>query len=380
MKVDLVGTTNGIYSLRGAEKFCQDFARVCYSERDFGEVKREKYNANLVEKRLIKSGHHSVFDHFKFNLYIDGLPKAMAMVLNNEGVYATSEKSARYTEMSDIPEKQKILYDKWKGIFVGEIDKIFPSVENRDARIGKLAQENARYVTSVFTPTKMGYTLSLRQLNILADNFEWFGRRRSGDEFKDRLFDEGMRPFLDSEVVNRFRIDGLFDKSNRKVKLFGWGLEEYFGEDVYSTNLKMSFACLAQNHRHRTIHNHMFGGWGLGAPNGYFRPPIVRANKKLSDEWYRDLDSVADDDFPQAQIIRVAERGNREDLEMKLRERNCGLAQLEIVRVMDGLLERYSKYVPAMGELRGAACLTSGDGCKKDGCVFGAEHAVDRLV
>ena len=381
MKMQLISTPNGIDSLEGAKKYCQDFARICYSEKDFDDVKGEAYDPKLVDGRLIKSGHHSIFDHFNMGFYFDGLPKAMAMVFNNEAPYTTSEKSARYTEMKDIPVDQKVLYDKWKGIFVEEIDKIYPkSVVKRDEKINKLAQENARYVTSVFTPTKMGYTVSLRQMNILASEFEKFRGENIGYEFKNRLIQEGMVPFLESDVVKRFRIPGLEGKSRTGVKLFGNRVEEHFGEDVYSTNLKMSFACLAQNHRHRTIHNHMVDGWRGNVQEEYFIPPIILANEKLSDEWYSDLDSVAENDFPQAQIINVVERGNREDLEMKLRERNCGLAQLEIVRVMDGLLEKYSRSVPEMGGLRGATCITSGDECRKGGCTFGPDMAVSRLI
>jgi hypothetical protein len=380
MKVELISTPNGIDTLEGAKKYCQDFARICYSEKGYGEVREEAYDSKLVDGRLINSGHHSVFDHFNMGFYFDGLPKAMAMVFNAEPPYTTSEKSARYTEMKNIPEGQKVLYDKWKGIFIEEIDKIFPEGKNRDIKINKLAQENARYVTSVFTPTKMGYTMSLRQMNILADEFEKFGDYSSG-KFNGRLFQEGMKPYLESKVVKKFRIPGLVGKSENGLHLFGEKVEEFFGEDSYSTNLEMSFACLAQNHRHRTIHNHIWGGLEMGEPDDHFIPPIIEASSKnLWKDWLSDLASVAENDFPQAQIIQVAERGNREDLEMKLRERNCGLAQLEIVRLMDGLLESYSVEVPEMGELQGATCITSGDGCKKGGCTFGPEHAIDRLI
>ncbi len=386
MKVQLISTPNRIDTLDGAKKYCQDFARICYSGKDFDDVKEEIYDPKLVDGRLIKRGHHSIFDHFNMGFYFDGLPKAMAMVFNNEPPYTTSEKSARFTVMEEIPEAQKSLYDKWFGIIHSHIEnycpksnypKMYVKDEDGKTKIDKLSQENARYVTSVFTPAKIGYTMSLRQMNILANEFEKF---KLGYEFNDRLFYEGMVPFLMSDVIRRFRIPGLESKARAGVKLLGGRVEEHFGEDVYSTNLKMSFACLAQNHRHRTIHNHIVDGWRDNTPTGYFIPPIIMDDKKLSDEWYSDLDSVAENDFPQAQIIDVAERGNREDLEMKLRERNCGLAQLEIVRVMDGLLEKYSRYVPEMEGLRGATCVTSGDGCKKGGCVFGSEMAVSRLV
>ena len=379
MKVGLISTPNGIDTLEGAKKYCQDFARICYSEKGFEEVRQEPYDSKLVDGRLINSGHHSVFDHFNMSFYFDGLPKAMAMVFNAEAPYTTSEKSARYTEMKEIPEEQKILYDKWKGNFEVMMDRFFPDVKGRDAKIKKMAQENARYVTSVFTPTKMGYTMSLRQMNILADEFEKFGESSFGG-FDERLYSGGMTPFLESDVVQKFRIPGLKGKSDGGLRLFGDQVEEFFGDDVYSTNLEMSLACLAQNHRHRTMHNHIWAGLDMGPSNRFYVPPMVRTDDDLTNEWYSDMQKVSENDFPQAQVVSVAERGNREDLEMKLRERNCGLAQLEIVQLMDGLLEDYSVHVPEMEALRGATCITSGNGCEKGGCTFGPENAISRLV
>jgi vacuolar-type H+-ATPase subunit E/Vma4 len=366
MEVNLRSTPNRIRTLKGALKYCQDFARICYTRLDLSEVQQERYNPRLIN-RLITTGHHSVFDHFNLGLYLKGLPKAMAMVLNNEPPLTTSEKSARYTVMEEIPQEQKRLYDKWISILSERINGILPSTDERDKKIRKLAQENARYMTSVFTPTRMGYTTSLRQLNILASNFEKFEEEIGNDEFKRRLFEEGMKPFLDSKAVKLFRVRDLVDKSHRGVKLFGNETEKHFGRDTYSTNLLVSFACLAQNHRHRTIRNHMTDGWQKGAPFSYFIPPILA---DTPNEWISDLESVSETDFPQAQVVKVAERGTREDLEMKLRERNCGLAQLEIVRVLDDLLKEYSKYIPEMGNLRGATCITSKEGCKKEGCLF----------
>jgi len=35
---------------------------------------------------------------------------------------------------------------------------------------------------------------------------------------------------------------------------------------------------------------------------------------------------------------------------------------------------------PAMQDLRGATCLTSDGGCKKGGCLIGADKAIKRLI
>ena len=56
----------------------------------------------------IKSGHHSVFGHPTYNLCLEGIPKILAMILNNEKIYNTSEKSARYTHMEPSPQEKEL--------------------------------------------------------------------------------------------------------------------------------------------------------------------------------------------------------------------------------------------------------------------------------
>lgn len=70
----------------------------------------------------LKMGHHSVFDHVSFNLALSNIPKILAMILNNEGMYTTSEKSARYTKMQ-VSERESSLYEKWIKIFSEQIEK-----------------------------------------------------------------------------------------------------------------------------------------------------------------------------------------------------------------------------------------------------------------
>ena len=66
----------------------------------------------------LNNGHHSVYDHTYINFNIQNIPKILAMVLNNEKQYTTSEKSARYTkitpgENSVITKEEVDLYNKW---------------------------------------------------------------------------------------------------------------------------------------------------------------------------------------------------------------------------------------------------------------------------
>ena len=75
-------------------------AGICYLpdtlETLFNEpIEKTEKRANMT----LKSGHHSVFGHATYNLSLEGIPKIIAMILNNEKIYNTSEKSAKYTKM-----------------------------------------------------------------------------------------------------------------------------------------------------------------------------------------------------------------------------------------------------------------------------------------
>ena len=62
--------------------------------------------------------------------------------------------------------KEQQLYEKWIKIYQNEIQKEYPQMKEK--QVLKLAQENARYLISIFTPaTSMEYTVSLRQLNYI---------------------------------------------------------------------------------------------------------------------------------------------------------------------------------------------------------------------
>jgi thiaminase len=103
-------------------------------------------------------------------LTLEGIPKILAMILNNEKVYNTSEKSARYTKMNPSKE-EKELYEKWINIYKEKISVEYPKIDEK--RVEKLAQENARYLISIFTPaTIMGYTVNFCQLNYIVHWFE----------------------------------------------------------------------------------------------------------------------------------------------------------------------------------------------------------------
>ena len=72
-------------------------AGICYmSNCYFNSSVSGKENAIKRFNRTMKSGHHSVADHYNVTILMEEIPKMLAMILNSTQTYATSEKSARY--------------------------------------------------------------------------------------------------------------------------------------------------------------------------------------------------------------------------------------------------------------------------------------------
>ncbi|MCW8966332.1 MAG: FAD-dependent thymidylate synthase [Candidatus Pacearchaeota archaeon] len=368
-------------------KFSQTSARVCYSKYNFQELLDEVLKKGFLDG-LIERGHHSVFEHINFNFYLDDFSKMFVMVLNNEKQYATSEKSARYTEMTDIQSNQKLLYEKWKSIFQEEITKKYSKnnfgglyIKGDDGKttMEKLAQENARYMTSVFTPTKMVYTLNWRQLNFLMSEFEKFQSnpdiRYCGEELGERVVDD-MKEF--NRQLAPLRIDGLENQTDRRLSAFDFEEVENSFKYAYSTNYEISFAGWGQFQRHRTIDYHTSDGTDLGANLGFFVPRLIR-RKNLETEWIKDLESVAQTDFPQGQLIRLNEYGNIKDFRSKWFLRVCGHAQNEAMEVTVKTGKKYKRFQKKYGDkslepkcIQGYKCVGT--------CVWKGKKALSRLI
>ena len=168
MKMRILGSTkiNSIPNKEEILKLGGYAAGICYMRGNINEILNEDNEKTLRRiKNTISSGHHSVYGHFYLNIYLENIPKILAMILNNEKAYNTSEKSARYTKMNIIG-KEKELYAKWVKLFFENIKFKYPNFN--DNQIEKLSMENARYLISIFTPsTSLLYTVEYRQLNYL---------------------------------------------------------------------------------------------------------------------------------------------------------------------------------------------------------------------
>lgn len=399
-------------------------AGICYMPDDYTEKGIQDVEKALARaENNSKNGHHSVYEHGHISMIVK-TNKMMCMILNSLGVYTTSEKSARYTKMQPETELELELYNKWKDklqylilskypniddstlnnrlckkigvekLKLVENNKILVSEENfslfgSDGKLQdiaelldelkksvtlpsyKLAQENARYMISVFTPTTMMYTVSFRQLHLvhdylyklevnLTENKEVFK-----DSFSTKLLEnvKGLRAEIEN-TVTEFRIQEnknqyiRFLEYQHKADLIGVtsraykdivsteeereemlekGKAEVIG-DSYTLVYTGSLAMLAQAQRHRTIRYTMY----MKEPGhfGFYVPPIVE-DAGLEAEWLKDINSVAYC-TPQGTMVRITEQGIFEDLVLKCKERLCGRAQLEIALSTKANLEKFT--------------------------------------
>lgn len=308
------------------------FAGECYSKDGFSALETEPLNDTLKRvDRTLSSGHQTTYEHTNITTELLDIPKALVMLLHGEGQYNTSEKSARYVDLSGnkISSREFGLYTKWTDILKNEITKKFEDkFAARD--INKFARENARYFVSVFNPTQLIHTVPLAQINRIYS----FGREFI-DDYKDApdgSFQQKMIPIMGDFMTQLKQVNLIDDRFLRNEKGRRFRLlsnqvrdrEEYFG-DVYSTNYKGSFAQLAHAQRHRVLN------FQMDIPNdfSFFTPPILKDKSDLTQEWAQDMQSVSDL-FPQGQQVMINERGTIDGFWSKTQERLCTAAQLEI--------------------------------------------------
>lgn len=381
MKIKVIASTKVGYVLPKDEAldFSGKSAGICYLPDTVETLFAE--SPEKTQRRVegnIKSGHHSVFGHPTYNLCLEGIPKILAMILNNEKMCNTSEKSARYTHMEASPQ-EKELYEKWIEIYKEQILLKYPNFEEK--RVQKLAQENARCLISVFTPaTTMEYTVNFGQLNYIINWAKDYIEKESDTPFSLKL-KEVFKEFL--AALPDLEVEGLDSGAkNRSFSLFAKRKtrKEEFGEN-YSTNYLSSFSQLAQAHRHRTLSYEMT----LLDEAQYYIPPIIK-NTKLEEEWLKDISSL-EEFFPQGMLVQVNERGTIENFVLKCTERLCGSVQLELMEQTRKTMEKYVDAVKDQPELynyllpysKGVRCTFPGWKCTSP-CIFGRKNAMNRII
>lgn len=383
---------DGTFNTKEVLNLSGKIAGVCYDKEGFNHLINEPQEK--TDRRIfmtLNNGHHSVYDHTYINFNIQNIPKILAMVLNNEKQYTTSEKSARYTkivpgENSIITKKEVDLYNKWLGLFENKITKEYGNILS-SLKIKKLAQENARYLVTVFMPTQMIYTTSLRQINYMASwMVEYIEDNKNNLNYFESKLSKAMGEFLkELERLNVLVPELMSNEKHRKLSLFGSNLEqtsELFS-NVYETTYMGSFASLAQAQRHRTLDYQM----EMLDKKEYYVPPILENDSYLKDEWLEDINKVGWV-IPQGELILISEMGKYEDFILKCKERLCSAAQVEIMHQTRDTLARYKKYLEDHNNAlasdiikysHGPRCTFPDYECPSD-CKLGPVKKLDRRV
>lgn len=338
---------NGKFAKDEALIFCGKIAGVCYDLEGFDHIDKE--DKEKTEKRImatLKNGHHSVYDHVFINLNIQNIPKMLAIVINNEKQYTTSEKSARYTKIkaengSPIEDIEINLYNKWLDTFTIIIKEKYGNILS-DARIRTLAQENARYMVSVFVPTQMVYSTTLRQINYIASwLMKYIDEHKDDNSRYNTLLSKSMNDFI--EELDRLNIlvpELMRNKKYRSLSLFGNNINKMKNvySSVYLTTYTGSFAQLAQVQRHRRL------DYIIKMKNDtsktYYVPPILDEKYKLVKEWILDIHKVGHL-TPQGEEIIICESGTYDNFILKCKERLCTNAQLETAEQTKETLMKY---------------------------------------
>lgn len=382
---------NGTFDKDEAIKLSGKIAGVCYDKEGFSHLENEPEEKTMRRvNTTLENGHHSVYDHISISFDLQNIPKILAMVLNNEHQYTTSEKSARYTpverqENSIITEEEVKLYNKWIDIFQTKIKSQYGNIYN-DTKIKKLAQENARYLVTVFMPTQMIYSTSLRQINYIASWMQDYIKKADmNNNFERKLAFFMNELYEEFNRVNVLEPRLMKNEKYRGLSIFGKDLdkkEEHFG-DVYSCIYKGSFAQLAQAHRHRTLDYQM----EMLDEKEYFIPPIIADDQILVDEWLGDIQNVKDVN-PQGELVKISEVGKYEDFILKCKERLCTSTQLEIMLQTRNTLLKYKKSLEESNSYHakdiekyshGARCTFFDFNCSSD-CKFAEGKILTRKI
>lgn len=379
----------GEFRLQNSLEFCAKMAGICYMKDDFSKILTEDNETTLKRmNQTLASGHHSVFDHVKLTFELKNISKLLAMILNNEKDYSTSEKSARYTHFENIDDMAAPLYEKWYNKLWPIIKEKYPQMYNKKLKdpnmpYKKLAQENARYFISIFSrTTTMGHTISLRQLNYILYMMENF--IKTCDKTNDFNFKvaEEFKEFI--SLFNDYKVENLIPRGKqRELSLFGneiyRNIDEIFSY-TYQTSFKASFACVAQNQRHRSESSSIY----LLDNFEFIVPDIICDKEDLIKEWLTDANKVQKN-YPQGQLVQVNQTGNLDTLFLKCTERLCGCAQLEIMHTTLDTVNKFINNSPYGSHLAQklnfstARCnFAKAYKCTKP-CIFG-KNQKDRLI
>lgn len=346
-------------------------AAVCFKDGDITPdmIRAQESDERLLERGLntVLSDHTSPSEQPTVMLEIVGIPKILCMVLNNEHQYTADERSLRYTlvkESEYISEQEVTLYNKWLEKFINILSKEYYSfflqhnkgttdeitIKRANSAIKKIAQENARYMVSMFVPTTLTYSVPFAQINKLCVYMNDIVQDPH-NEFECLLvpyFKEFIQKLKDLDVIltehdahilcpklNVPDTDNFLYKNNKHIalsifaernKFSGIKLANEFGVS-FSYNMDISAASLAQFHRHRTVNFEMLAP--TTEENLFYIPKLLDGKDDLIHEWLVDINSV-NKYYPSGKLLHVNANGPLKHLVNYVgKERACDRAFLE---------------------------------------------------
>ncbi|MGN1258970.1 MAG: hypothetical protein ACI4T8_01870 [Christensenellales bacterium] len=334
---------------------------TCYMKDTFDTLLNQEPQKHLSRGEMVAtSGHHSCFGHSHLTLEISGVPKIFAMILNNESEYNTSEKSGRYTIIKD-PNDTENLYDKWLNIFTTEIRSKYKQDDYfTDIKVKKLAQENARYLNSIFLPcTSLVYTTSYRQINYLC---KWMDDQIQRPQ---NIIYEKLKNYF-GFFIQFAKDNGLYkenlanDNKSRNFSLFNNSFIKKIYDYSYQTYYKCTFVALADMQRHRSldyfIDNKSIKNFTSGKKQEFYIPKILNGNEKLKQEWLKDIKKKSINDIPQGALIKVCETGSLTNFILKTKERLCSAVQLEVLHCVKNVTNEYAKELERLKNMSTRKC------------------------
>lgn len=342
---------------------------ICYSSSDY--FTSSKYGYEKSYDRYLKSaesGHHSIADHPHISLVFENIPKFTAMILNSMGIYATSEKSGRYTIMTDdMSIQNNQLYQKWQDILYDLICEYYPQTkpipETKQNLAKKLAMEQARDFISVFAPyTTMEYTVSFRQLCYIIDMCDKFVHPYEmsmayNPELQITALNKNIYNCV-CELRNSLKNTGLYD--DRLKDIYGRSIDflPEYGEneytlfdanevigDTYLVKYRAPLSVLAQLQRHKTIKYAMRLS---GSEYDFHVPPLLfKVDKdKGTDyvkQWLEDMESVSET-TPIGTNVDIVETGTVDAFMMQCDERLCSRVMWATMNTVKSQLLRFVDY------------------------------------
>lgn len=379
---------NGTLDLKKALDYSAKMAGECYEPLGWDKLMDEpEEKTKKRETMTLTNEHQTPYEHVNIGFEIVNIPKILAMILNNERQCSTSEKSSRYTPVDGAADpiislEEENLYNKWMDIFKIKIKEKYGYIFD-DRKITKLAQENSRYLVTVFMSTKMIHTLPLVQLNRICGFMRDLTNKSEKNDFEKKLTPYLLEFIECFEKLNCLDSRMQTNRKNRTLSLFSDNDVEDSFNYAYSTNYKGSFAQLAQAHRHRTLEYSM----RLLEEKEFFIPPILEDDKVLVKEWLRDIKSV-EHVYPQGELISINELGSFDKFILKTKERLCSAAQLEICNqtkeTLKKMIDSYRKsnhflLQKALEHSKGARCTFPDYSCSNQ-CAFTEGISLNRKI